>query len=85
MVMSFFPALYVAFMYGIYVPNRGKANLSMVCNFGSNVDTKVFTLNHMLDVYDPEGYYSYNIHIRIISTLDSIFNTYMGMEFMRIF
>ena len=74
--MSLFPALYIGLMYGIDVPDCGKGKLTEECNFGSYVDRKVFTLNHMLEVNDPEG---------IITTFNSIFNTYMGMEFMRIF
>jgi predicted acyltransferase len=63
-------------MYGINVPDCGKGNLTEECNFGAYIDEKVFTIKHMLEVNDPEG---------IITTLDSIFNTFIGMEFMRIF
>ncbi len=42
-------------MYGIDVPDCGKGNLTYECNLDTYVDTKVFGLGHMLDVYDPEG------------------------------
>jgi predicted acyltransferase len=77
MAMSLFPALYVALMYGVTVPGDcGKGNLSEECNFGAFIDTKVFGISHMLEATDPEG---------LVTTLNSIFNTYIGMEFMRTF
>jgi hypothetical protein len=77
MVMSVFPALYVGLMYGVSVSGDcGKGNLSEECNFGAFIDTKVFGINHMLEATDPEG---------LVTTLNSVFNTYIGMEFMRSF
>jgi hypothetical protein len=57
MIMSFFPALYIALMYGIDVPDCGKGNLTPTCNLGSYVDTKIWGPKHMLKNNDPEGYW----------------------------
>lgn len=68
-------------MYGVDVPGCGKGNLTPTCNFGSYIDTKIWGPNHMLKYNDPEGYEVFiNKQIfRLVTTLDAIFNTYMGL------
>jgi predicted acyltransferase len=68
-IMFGFFTIYINITYLLYVPDCGKAVITMECFAGGYIDRLIFTRNHMLADTDNEG---------ILSTFTSFYSVFIG-------